>query len=310
MWMKRSMKPVASWHCDVCRQPLRVEFGGGVPIGSRYFWREIDVNSGDDLDAPGLVSVLLISFLQMLVSIIGAAFVRSALWSGDVADWASCPLLSFMMLCFAIWLECARMFCYDCLFALKLHATCIGACWRPAEDLGQFGEDCILPVLSLLAEVVNSVPKSRALMFLVSLVLYMALSQIAGTLFGQSLLVVATRLSLGLQLPAPPTHEDRFPALSTLLPGMLMNVVGVYTNAISTASLSMNLFAIAKLLKRAFVDCQAVPLRVLPIRAAPSPDACGVKDAAEIASEQRSSSGSGARPGAAKRKAKGKNHAS
>lgn len=282
-------------------------------MGSQYFWREIDVHSGDDFKAPGLVSVLLISFSQVLLSIVGAACVRSALWSSDVAEWASCPLLSFMMLCLAIWLECARMFSYDCLFALKLRATCIGACWQPAEDLGQVGEDWILPPLSLLAEVLNSVPKSRALMFLVALVLYTALSQITGTLFNQSLFVVAARLFLGLELPAPPTHESRFPALSTLLPGRLMDVVGVYAFAVGIASLSMNLVAVAKLLKRAFVDCQPVPLRVLPMRAAPVPrvhrDICGAEGAAEPASKQRGSLGAGAGPGAAKRKARGKKNA-
>lgn len=314
-WMMRSAKPVASWRCDVCRQRLRVELGDGAPIGSRYLWREIDIIDAEDFYAPGLVSVLLISFMQMLMSLLGAGFVRGALKCSDVASAAGCSLLSFAVLCLAIFLECGRMFSYDCLCALKLRATCVGACWRPAEDFGQFGEDWVLPVLTLAAEVLNSLPEARALAFLVGLVGYMAVSQITGSIYGQSLLVVFVRSALGFDLPpAPPTNQERFPALATLLPDRLMGVVGAYTLLVGAASLLMNMCAIVKLVKRAYVDCQPVPLRLMPLRAAPTVGgraAAGRKDGSGgDKAEQRVPLSKSAGQGVAKRKARGKKVAS
>merc|ERR1719223_2480361 len=59
-WKARSTQSVASWRCDICREKLNVELGRGAPLGWPYLLRELDMYS-EDFDAPGLVSVLLIS---------------------------------------------------------------------------------------------------------------------------------------------------------------------------------------------------------------------------------------------------------
>lgn len=278
-WMARSARPVASWRCDICRERLSVELGAGRPLGRQYLWRELDMYS-EDFDAPGLVAVLLMSVAQTPMACMQAGIARAALTCSSLALSAVGAWLSAPLLLVALVAEVGRLASYQCFCAVKFHASYVGARWRPA-DLGQAGENVVLPLLGFFAEFLNMglaplLGARAALCVLMWLVAYAATSFVTSALYGQSFFVALIQFALGrfsvheLVVPWPLTTHERFPVLGTLLSDRSMGMLCAYDLAVGSISLAVSLRTLGQLLKRAFFDHQPVPIRMLPYRAAAS----------------------------------------
>lgn len=277
-WMARSPRSVASWRCDICLEKLNVELGPGAPLGWQYLLRELDMYS-EDFDAPGLVSVLLISVAQTPMACMQAGIARAALTSSTVALSAAGAWLSAPLLLIALVAEVGRLASYQCFCAIKFHASYVGAQWRPA-DLGQAGENLVLPLLSFFTEFLNMglaplLGARAVLCVLIWLVTYLALSFVTSYLYGQSFFVALIQFALGqlstreFAVPWPLTAHERFPVLETLLSERWVGVLCAYDLFVGIISLSASLRAIGQLLKKAFFDHQPEPIRLLPFCAEP-----------------------------------------
>jgi len=277
-WLRHATQDIGTeWHCDVCRQPLRVRLGGGRSPGLAYFGRPLDVLEDHSFDAPGLVAVLFVSQLQILVTSLGRVAAHGAHGAAAVI---SQPLpqqlgevLRPIITLPAALLELSAYIAYVVLFGLKAAVAWSGPGWRPA-DWGDLGEERMGLLLGAVADNLGFALGVRLDSFLV-LAIYFSGSHLCSVIFGQTVLGVLSRrvlirVSVGaqvllaidpLQVSAP---QDLHPALGAALPGPAAAALQRVHGLISTASLMLNIVAILRLFKRAFLDRRPVPVEVLP----------------------------------------------
>jgi len=277
-WLLHSSAASSSnWRCDICRTPFVVRLGDGRPPGLAFLDRDLDVFVDDDFEAPGLVAVLYISFLQILLTSTGRVAAQALL---RFASLVCSPLPSgvgyyvwYLLSMPGLLLDIVCNLGYMTLCFGKGAIFWSGANWQPSR-WGTFGEEQVAIVLNAISDGLGFAIGMNLDGFLL-LSCYFSFSHICGMAFGESIAVAFARKYLGgnrladsllsaVSSANSALDEVPVPVLGTTAPAQIAEVMRMLQRPFSLGSLVLNVAAIGLLLKRAFFDAKPMPVDVLP----------------------------------------------
>jgi len=227
--------------------------------------RRLDRFAESDTEAPGLIAVMLVSFVQTSTTSVGRACGQTLLalasLLGGVVSVPAGALISSIPV---IIIDLMTVGLYVALVFLKVAIAVSGSAWTPSS-WGAWGEESVGVMLGAVADSLGWTLGMRidGLMLMCG---SSSLMHLWYLVYSQPLSVAVWRLIQGGGLPEMLDTGPPLPgiALHAFLPEALVLPLATIFRYVCVTSLVMNISAIGFMLKCAYLDRRPIPVDILP----------------------------------------------